>query len=90
MQGATLLCFYHELHGCLCYHSFAGPGGLLAGASSYPTNTSVCLCHPTRPQVKEGYFQGLVAAGRVTAEEVGEHIFASKPAAGGAVLNLKL
>ena len=43
-----------------------------------------------RPQVKEGYFQGLVAAGRVTADEVGEHIFASKPAAGGAVLNLKL
>ncbi|PRW59155.1 Galactokinase [Chlorella sorokiniana] len=41
-------------------------------------------------KVKEGYFQGLVAAGRIKAEELGEHIFASKPAAGGAVLNLRL
>lgn len=42
------------------------------------------------PQVKEGYFKGLVAAGRVTEEGLGEHIFASKPAAGGAILNLQL
>ena len=45
---------------------------------------------PYAPQVKEGYFKGLIAAGRIKAEELDEHIFASKPAAGGAVLNLKL
>ncbi len=41
-------------------------------------------------QVKEGYFKGLVEAGRVTEAELGQHIFASKPASGGAVLTLKL
>ncbi len=41
-------------------------------------------------QVKEGYFQGLVEAGRVTQEDFAQHIFASKPASGGAVLTLKL
>lgn len=45
---------------------------------------------PYRAQVKEGYFGGLVAAGRVKEEVLGEHIFASKPASGGAVLTLKL
>ncbi|EFN57575.1 hypothetical protein CHLNCDRAFT_57327 [Chlorella variabilis] len=41
-------------------------------------------------KVKEGYFKGLVEAGRVTEAELGQHIFASKPASGGAVLTLKL
>jgi hypothetical protein len=41
-------------------------------------------------QVKEGYFKGLVKAGRIQQEELAEHIFASKPASGGAVLKLKL
>lgn len=46
---------------------------------------------PAPPQVKQGYFAGLVAAGAITADSLGKHIFASKPAAGGAILvGLKL
>ncbi|KAL4860073.1 Galactokinase [Chlorella vulgaris] len=41
-------------------------------------------------KVKEGYFKGLVKAGRIQQEALAEHIFASKPASGGAVLKLKL
>lgn len=38
----------------------------------------------------ERYLQPLMNAGRFRAEELPEHIFASKPSSGGAVLRLKL
>lgn len=41
-------------------------------------------------KVKEGYFKGLVEAGRIREDDLPECIFASKPASGGAVLTLKL
>ena len=60
------------------------------------TSSGLPACQPVPPlpaagpQVKEGYFKGLIAAGRVEEAALPEHIFASKPASGGAVLNLKL
>ena len=41
-------------------------------------------------QVKEGYYRPLIEAGRLAEGTLRECLFASKPASGGAILNLKL
>lgn len=43
---------------------------------------------PHPPQVAEGYFRGLIEAGRITEEDLGACLFASKPASGAAILTL--
>ena len=40
-------------------------------------------------KVKRNYYEPLVAAGRVKSDEWGDILFASKPASGGAILQLK-
>ena len=41
---------------------------------------------PPLPQVKAGYFQGLIDAARITEADLPQCLFASKPASGGAIL----
>lgn len=53
-------------------------------------NNSTSSSTRISPQVRDGYFRGLVEAGTISEASLEQHIFASKPAAGGAVLTLKL
>ena len=82
------------MHACCLLAPCPGSRPCMPPAGPAPACRSACL--PTAPpgccclQVKEGYFKGLIEAGRVEEAALPEHIFASKPASGGAILTLKL